>query len=448
MINLIRNFKKNSSIRTLLFFKNTFYNFILIVLKIPINLLIIPLILSQLGKEKFGIWQTILSFVSFATLFNFGFGNGLRNLITQLSINGNKTDIGRAIGSTYIEVTKYVLLTTLVTIPLVYFFVEPEFIFANAATSSAEIKKSILIFLSFFLLNAILSLSDSVSFGLQKSYLTNVVQLSYLALSYIFILVFGWYYQLNLVSIAFIFGITQSVFYIISIAYQNKKFTLKISFKSKYDLKKTSRLSFNFFIAHFLAIAFLSIDNLVISSVLGPSQTTEFSIVNKVFFTLINLYSILLIHFWNSATEAFEKNELQWIFKTIKILFLIALGVLAMGLVISYFQKDILDFWIGKNILKIDSLTFYLFSIYTFFHCINAIFVNLQNGVGFLKIQILSIILALALYGLGCYLFDIKEYGYNVIIIIKIVVLALSVLINSSILKQIKTNGNLSELRK
>ena len=278
--------------------------------------------------------------------------------------------------------------------------------------------------------------------------MTSVVQLSYLALSYIFILVFGWYYQLNLVSIAFIFGIIQSVFYLITIIYQNKKFTLKINFKSKFDLKKTSRLSFNFFIAHFLAVAFLSIDNLVISSVLGPSETTEFSIVNKVYFTLINLYSILLIHFWNSATDAFEKNELQWIFKTIKILFLVALGVLASGLVISYFQKDILDLWIGKNVLNLDSLTFYLFSIYTFFHCINAIFVNLQNGVGFLKIQIFSTILALALYGLGCYLIDIKEYGYNVIVIIKIIVLALSVLINSSILKQIKTNGNLGELRR
>mgnify|MGYP000459628196 CR=1 FL=1 len=44
------------------------------------------------------------------------------------------------------------------------------------------------------------------------------------------------------------------------------------------------------------------------------------------------------------------------------------------------------------------------------------IFVNLQNGVGFLKIQIFSTIIALVLYGLGCYIIDIKENGYNVIV--------------------------------
>lgn len=446
MFKLIRNLKNNSSKRTLLFFKNTYYNFIFIAFKIPINLLIIPLVLSLLGKEKFGIWQTILSFVSFATILNFGFGNGLRNLITKLTIGGVNDDIGRAIGSTYKKVGKYILVTTLIIVPIFFFFINPEDLFAKITTSATEIQLSILIFLLFFLLNAVLSLSDSVAFGLQKSYLTNFVQLSQLTLSYFIILILSWYYKLDLISIAFIFGIIQSASYVISILYQNKKYRLKINFNDKFDLKKTSKLSFNFFIAHLLALAFLSIDNIIISTTLGPSETTEFSIVNKIFFTLINLYSILLIHFWNSATEAFEKNEIKWIIKTIKALFLASIGVLVVGIIISYFQKNILDLWIGKNVLNLESLTFYLFSIYTFFHCINAIFVNLQNGVGFLKIQIFSTIIALVLYGLGCYIIDIKENGYNVIIIIKIIVLALSILINSTILKQIKTNDNPGKL--
>jgi O-antigen/teichoic acid export membrane protein len=113
---------------------------------------------------------------------------------------------------------------------------------------------------------------------------------------------------------------------------------------------------------------------------LGAEETTKFSIVNKIFFTLITFFSILLIHFWNSVTEAYEKKEFTWILKIIKVLYLISIVFFVMGLIISFYQKQIISFWLGENILELESLTFYLFSIYVFLHCINAIFQNLQNA--------------------------------------------------------------------
>jgi hypothetical protein len=79
-----------------------------------------------------------------------------------------------------------------------------------------------------------------------------------------------------------------------------------------------------------------------------------------------------------------------------------------------------------------------LFSIYLLFHCINAIFLNLQNGLGILKTQILTAFLALFFYCVACYFIDLKYYGYNAIIIIKIVVIGLSMIANSVILKKLK----------
>lgn len=44
-------------------------------------LLSVPLVLASLGTERFGVWATIVSLVSFASFLDLGFGNGAMNLI-------------------------------------------------------------------------------------------------------------------------------------------------------------------------------------------------------------------------------------------------------------------------------------------------------------------------------------------------------------------------------
>ena len=56
-----------------------------------ISYISIPLTLSYLQDERYGVWQTILTVISWASLSNFGIGNGLRNKVTQ-SITEKKYD--------------------------------------------------------------------------------------------------------------------------------------------------------------------------------------------------------------------------------------------------------------------------------------------------------------------------------------------------------------------
>ena len=436
MLSKIRLSTNNKSDRSNIFFTNTFFNFLFIGLKIGVNLLIVPLLLTYLEGERYGIWQTIISIVSFVAVFNFGYPNGLRNLITRLLLSSSKINIGNVIGATYVKVSKLTLLTAIFIIPLIYFFLKPKNLFLETPIPSNEITYSLLIFIFFSLLNNILSLSDSIAFGYQKSYLTSFFQVCHLLMCYLIIYLIG--KHLNLIYISLIFGATRSLGYVFFIIYQNQKFKININFNSNFLSNDINKVSFHFFLAHLLALFFLAIDNFIISSALGAEETTKFSIVNKIFFTLITFFSILLIHFWNSVTEAYEKKEFTWILKIIKVLYLISIVFFVMGLIISFYQKQIISFWLGENILELESLTFYLFSIYVFLHCINAIFQNLQNGLGMLKIQIYTSLFALSIYALGCYLIDIKLYGYNSIIMLKIGVMFLSVILNSLILKRIK----------
>lgn len=436
-------FKKKSN-RSNVFLQNSFYNFIYVGIKLIIGLMLVPLILEFLGKERFGIWQTILSGITFISVLNFGYPNSLRNLITQKTINSSKKEIGGIIGITYLKIFKISVALFFIIIPIVYFFINPDFLFLKGTTPSKEIITSLLIFISFTLLNNTLGLSDSIAYGFQKSSLTSFFQVIYFSFCYLLIYFIGNKTDLNLIHMSIIFGGSLSFSYIISGLYQLKKLKIPINFKVNDDLKKeTKKLSTPFFIAHLLSLMFLSIDNFIISSVLGAEETASYSIISKIFFTLIMVFSILLIHFWNSVTDAFEKKEFKWIFKTIKVLYIISIFVFFVGLIVSFFQEELINLWLGDNNLNLKSISFYLFSIYTLLHCINAIFVNLQNGIGNLRLQIITNIIILVVYAVACYIIDISYYGYNSILVIKIGVMIIAVILNSRILKKI-TNGNLS----
>ncbi len=230
------------------------------------------------------------------------------------------------------------------------------------------------------------------------------------------------------------------------ILYQRNKFNIRIQINSNYSLKETRKISFYFFLAHFLGLVFLSIDNFIISSMLGAEETASYSIVNKLFFALITLFSILLIHFWNNVTDAFERKEFKWILKMLNVLYIVAFLVFFGGLILSFFQKEIISLWLGDDNIFFESITFYLFSIYTLFHCLNAIFIYLQNGLGTLKIQIYSSTIIIILYVSACFIIDINKYGYNSIIVIKIIAMLLSMILNSFILRKVRTGSSITLL--
>jgi O-antigen/teichoic acid export membrane protein len=428
---------KNLDTKGRQYVKNTAFNYILKFLGIGINLLMIPLLIQMLGKEKFGVWQTILSAISFISLLNFGMGNGLRNLITKLIVKEKVEEIGLAIGETIKKTALIVLIGGTVLLPLVYFS-NPSSLFANTTIESLEIKTSVLFVLVFFLVNVVMGLVSSIAFGYQQSYINSLMAFLYIFLCYGFLLTLKESEYINLVSLAIGFGALQVITHFISYLYQKVTFNFKIRFSNSYNLKDTTKLSLNFFFAQLLALLFVTVDNFVISSTLGPVQTAEFSVVSKIYFTLIGFFSVLLIQFWNNVTDAYENLEFRWIKKATKKLLWLSVVVLVVGLIISAFQKSIISLWLQEDSFQLESLTFILFSVYTFLFCVNTIFTNIQNGIGILKLQIISTVLALLVYASCIYFADLSQYGYNALLVFKIIATVLAVSMNAFILKKLR----------
>ena len=49
-----------------------------------VSLVYTPMLLSYLGDEKYGLWATVLSIITWINFFDVGIGNGLRNLLAKI----------------------------------------------------------------------------------------------------------------------------------------------------------------------------------------------------------------------------------------------------------------------------------------------------------------------------------------------------------------------------
>ena len=86
------------------------------------SFLVIPLMITYLGKERFGIWSTLLTIMSWVILFDLGIGNGLRNRVAEALAEGRQDEARDYISAGYTLIGLIALLV-LVSFEILSFFV-------------------------------------------------------------------------------------------------------------------------------------------------------------------------------------------------------------------------------------------------------------------------------------------------------------------------------------
>lgn len=351
----------------------------------------VPILLNFLGKESFGVWQTILSILGWISLSNFGLGNGLRNLIAKLDKNQNKKEINKLISTSFIislVVTIFIFVLTIIIIQ----FVDVSVFFKGYTSNFNLIKKVLIISIFFFCLNLIFGLIHSIIFAFEKSHYVSLISLLFNAIFISTILFLGERNDdKNLLIVAFFYGFFNLIITLLFGIYIFRKYKLSFHFKTvkKQTVNKLIGLSGNFFLLQIAMLFLFSIDNILIGYLLGVIDVTSFSIINKVNFVVINLYSMLLIQLWSTVTVQQSKNNLTNLSGVIKNLKLILILPIIFYMVFFICYDEFFKFWLGQE-LNIKMSTVIILAIYTIFHLWNALHVNITNGLGMLKNQILS----------------------------------------------------------
>jgi O-antigen/teichoic acid export membrane protein len=356
------------------------------------SFLLVPLTINFLDTENYGIWLTLSSFIGWFSFFDIGLGNGLRNKFAEAKAKGDLTLAKAYVSSAYFTIGSVCLGLILLFLGL-NFFIDWTHVFNAKAGLQKELGILMPIVFAFFCLQLVAKLITTIytadqhhSIQGKVGFYTSAISLLSIWLMTHFakssLLIFGTIY--SALPVLLLIGLNLFAF---SKTYKDFKPTLSL-WKKEY-LKDIFGLGFTFFLVQIAGIVLYSTDNMIISNLFSPADVVPFNIAYK-YFSIANMtFSIIATPYWSSITEAYAKNDFEWIKNSMKSFNRIALAFIVLLFIMIGFSNIFYHFWVGSKVQVPFSLSlimgFFIMSFvfvtpYTFF----------INGTGKVKIQALQ----------------------------------------------------------
>ncbi|NEX02309.1 Na+-driven multidrug efflux pump [Pseudobutyrivibrio sp. NOR37] len=359
-----------------------------------LSYLYIPLLLSYLEDEKYGLWATVLSIGTWITLCDVGIGGGLRNILTA-EISKKQYEKAKESVS-----TAFCVLSILsFCLWLVLVFVTISYGWSRLFGTRISLNVAMFISYSFICINLILSLVNVILYSLQISEQVGLVNLLGGIINLIGIMYISSFSHANIIYVAIVYGLSITVPTIVNNYWVFRKYSyLKPSLKFFNNGKTKELLSLGviFFVLQIAGLMLMATDNIIITRLFGSAKVTPIEIANKLFSIIKAFFAALVIPVWSRTTMAFTERDFAWIKKMYSqlILFLVVFGVGV--IVLCTIVHPICKIWLGKDI-EFGNGVLTIIAFGTFAEMVNTAFYSLLNGLGRIKIQLLVSVIQIVL---------------------------------------------------
>lgn len=370
--------------------KNVLASFLVKGFSILVSFVLVPLTINYVNPTKYGIWLTLSSLVGWFGFFDIGFGNGLRNKLTE-AIAKNQKEQARI----YVSTTYFILGLIIFLILILFFVVSPFLNWAIILNAPNNMSRelgllAIIVFVS-FCLQFVLKLITTILTADQKPAKASIFNLlgSIFTLVIIYILT-----KITHGSLIYL-GVTLSLAPVLVLLvasfwfFKNEYNYLSPSFKSIKLLyaKDLMNLGLKFFLIQISAIILYQTSNMIIAQLFGPAEVTPYNIAYKYFGIITMVFSIIMTPFWSACTDAYSKNDIAWIERSTKKYVKIWAVLAISAIILLIFSNYIYILWVGKEIKVPFSLSAIL-ALYVVLYSWNGIFSQFLNGVGKIKLQL------------------------------------------------------------
>lgn len=371
--------------------------FLLRILGIVASFALVRVSLDFLGNNAlYGLWLTILSVVSWINFFDLGLGNGLRNKLTESLA---KKDF---VSGKYYVSTAYVVMGCLIGFFTLFFvltfrFIPWDKIFPGSTLLPGRLAFLMLVVVLFTVIRFFLSLINSVAYAHHDSFLPALIGTFTSVLFLFSLLLFRHFSDGDIFTLAWLHSlITSGVLLVFSlILFAGRYREVRPSFRcyKPGQARNLFSLGIKFFIIQIAALVIFTTDNLIIVHVLGPEEVVPYQISHKLFSIFPLMFGIILTPFWSAFTEAYSKNEIRWIKKSLKRLLIWLFFSGSMILMLFFLSPAVIHLWLGGTITPSSQLIF-LMAFYTLISMWNNIFAFFLNGIGRVKLQLITAIIA------------------------------------------------------
>ena len=378
----------NSNDRNINIKKNIISSSLLKIFGLGLSYIVVPITLSYLNNEKYGVWLILLSMLSWISFMDIGLGNGLRNRLTE-SLSNNDIRSAKEYISTAYAMMVMIASVLLFALIIVVLLADWNSIFNTKDIAEKELTLTVIIVIVFFMANFILSLSNQLFYSVQESAFTGLTVVLLNGTLLFIILILSKKTDGSLIFLSLAYGLAMVISGALMTAlffFRYKMLKPSLKYIKKDKINNILQLGISFFIIQISAVIIFTTDNMIITQLFGPSEVTAYNIVKKLFNIIIMGHTIVVTPLWSAYTEANSKKDFAWMRLTLKRTnYLMVLIIVAISSLILL-SKPIINIWIGKYV-EIPVGLVLAMALYTLVHVWNNNYSYLLNGIGRVRIS-------------------------------------------------------------
>ena len=354
------------------------------------GLTLVPLTIHYINPTQYGIWLTLSSIIGWFSLFDIGFGNGLRNRFGEAIAKGE-----RKAARIYVSTTYAILSIIILACIILFLFINPFLNWAKILNAPGDMAEELslmaLIVFVFFCLRFVLKLISTVIIADQQPAKAQLFDFfaSLFSLIVIFILTKTTRGSLLLLATALstipIIVLVLSSIWFYSREY--KDFAPSLKFVDFSYARSLMGIGLRFFVINIAGLIAYETTNIVITQIIGPEGVTVYNLSFKYFSILTVGFSMLLSPFWNAFTEAKVLNDYVWMKRMVKKLINAWFILLGLAILFLFSSSILYKLWFGTSVtIPFDVSLTVCFYVIVFNWC--AIFSQISAGFGKIKLQL------------------------------------------------------------
>jgi O-antigen/teichoic acid export membrane protein len=353
------------------------------------SLLSVPLTLSYLGPERYGLWMVLTSIISVMSFADLGIGNGLMNAVSD-AYGKDDHDLVRE----YVASALFLMLGIAIVFAAAgaasYPFIPWLRLFnVKSGKVAAQGARAFLVLYCWFVVNIPLGVVTRTQAGLQLGYVSqlvcgfgNIVSLICL------LLVIALRGDLPWLVLASTFGGAAAILMNGWLLFREHPWLVPswrfYRGRSAHEILKVGLMFFVLQCA--VAISFSS-DNIVIAQILGAAAVAVYAVPQKLFSLVAMVVSMALTPLWPAYGEAIACGDLAWVRRVFRTSLGLTLAItIPLSALLAGAGPWILKVTVGKSLHAPTSLIVVL-AIWAVLNSVSTSMAILLNGTGVIKAQ-------------------------------------------------------------
>ena len=366
------------------------YMFLIKACNILINLAYVPLLIHSLNQEKYGIWLTITTIVSWIAFFDIGLGNGLRNKLAESVAQNNDKNAKEYVSTTYTAMGCLCLLFIIIELCIVPLCDWGKLLNAQSISNN-ELTVLMLWVLSSLCFQMFFKLITSILYALQRPALSSLILMLSQLLAFIGVLAYSKLSNsVSLLQLGKIISLAPVVILVLSsfflFKYKIPQYTPSIKYFDTSKVKEVVILGSKFFSIQLTTLLLFQSNNFIIAHTCGSSSVAEYNIAHKYIGLIEMAFAIIATPFWSAATDAYAKRDYAWIKSILKKLGIIEYTFICIGIILILISDYTYVWWLSSSI-KPDKTLMLLLLVYFTIQLSWIRYGNIINGIGYIKLQ-------------------------------------------------------------